>query len=201
MNLASAAGPFTSSIARASAPSWSLSCSLIGTEVKHCFAKIVKHYLIHGPDNHGENHLVLDALELARRLRQAMDTASPRITSAAVAKACAVTPQAVHGWRKTGRIAKRYLTPIAALTKRPLEYFLDDVPGTQSRFALELDEALAVKKLRDAHPSWRRYVLGLALLEKAQQELMLRTLRLVIPASDEPENPTAARLKVSNSTK
>jgi len=73
---------------------------------------------------------MLDAKELARRLRKAMDEAEPRVTSVALAKACSVTPQAVNGWRKNGRIHKRHLKTAARLTGRPLEYFLDaDVSG------------------------------------------------------------------------
>jgi len=67
---------------------------------------------------------MLDSKEIARRLREAMDKAEPRVTSVALAEACGVTPQAVSGWRKTGRVAKRHLQTVGKLTGRPLEYFL-----------------------------------------------------------------------------
>lgn len=76
---------------------------------------------------------MLDAKELARRLRQAMDSAQPRVSSAALAAASGVTPQAVNGWRKTGRIAKRHLKTVSNLTKRPLEYFLEEDPRLRAR--------------------------------------------------------------------
>jgi hypothetical protein len=69
---------------------------------------------------------MLDGKELARRVTEAMDSAKPKITGAAVAKACSVTPQAVNGWRKNGRLHKRHLSLIAKMTGRPLSYFLED---------------------------------------------------------------------------
>lgn len=71
---------------------------------------------------------VLDAKELAKRLVRAMDEAE--VNGSALASACKVTPQAVSGWRRTGRIGKRHLTTISLLTGRPLEYFVaDSVPS------------------------------------------------------------------------
>jgi transcriptional regulator with XRE-family HTH domain len=46
---------------------------------------------------------------------------------------------------------------------------------------LAIEEALAVKKLRDSAPAWRRYVLSLAMVEKPQQELLLQTMRQAVP--------------------
>jgi len=70
---------------------------------------------------------MLDANEVARRLREAMDSARPPVTGAALADACHVTPQAVNGWRKTGRLHKRHLGTIAKVTGQPLAYFLEEV--------------------------------------------------------------------------
>lgn len=47
--------------------------------------------------------------------------------------------------------------------------------------ALAIEEALAVKKLRDSAPAWRRYVLSLAMVEKPQQDLLLQTMRQAVP--------------------
>lgn len=69
---------------------------------------------------------MLDGVELAKRLREAMDTAKPPVTGAAMAKACSVTAQAVNGWRKNGRMHKRHLPTIAKVTDQPLAYFLED---------------------------------------------------------------------------
>lgn len=114
-----------------------------------------------------------------------MDDAEPRVTSAHLAKVCHVTPQAVYEWRKTGRVSKGYLSRIAAETRRPLEYFLGNEDGSIAAshgLTLSLEEALAVKKLQRAHPEWRSYVLSLALMERSEQELMLKAMRY--PASD-----------------
>lgn len=126
---------------------------------------------------------MLDANELRRRLIDAMDLAQPKVSSAAMASACHVTAQAVNGWRKTGRIAKRHLATIARLTGKPLEYFLSAERGVIASHGLTLgiEEADAVKRLRDGDPHWRRYVLGLAMVERSQQELLLLTMRQAVP--------------------
>ncbi len=69
---------------------------------------------------------MLDATELARRLKKAMDDAQPPITGAALAAACGVTPQAVSGWRNDGRFAKRHLLTISAVTKQPIDYYVSE---------------------------------------------------------------------------
>lgn len=109
-----------------------------------------------------------------------MDDRTPKLSSAALAAACGVTPQAVYEWRKTGRISKGYLAKIAAQTGRPLEYFLTvDVGAVPEHYPIE--EAQAIKRLRGALPAWRNYVLGLALVEdKATQQLLLDTMRQTV---------------------
>lgn len=127
---------------------------------------------------------MLDAQELRRRLITAMDSASPRVSSAMLAKECKVSAQAVNGWRKTGRVAKRHLPRIAALTAKPLDYFLgetSDTITTNYGLVLQLEEAEAMKRLQDAIPDFRRYVLGLAMMSRPQQELMLQTMRQAVP--------------------
>lgn len=127
---------------------------------------------------------MLDAEELARRLRIAMDSGPQKVSAASLARVCKVTDQAVNGWRKTGRIAKKHLPRIAAETGRPLEFFLgDDLGGVHANYGLTLtlEQAEAVKRLQKADPDWRRYVLGLAMVDRAQQELLLRTMRQAVP--------------------
>jgi hypothetical protein len=47
---------------------------------------------------------------------------------------------------------------------------------------LRIEEAEALKRLRDAAPDWRRYVLGLAMIDNRQsQELLLATMREAVP--------------------
>lgn len=127
---------------------------------------------------------MLDAHELAKRLREAMDNKVPRLSAAALAKSCKVTDQAVNGWRKTGRIAKRHLPTISAETGKPLAYFLGEDAGLVTvnyGLMLKLEEAEAMKRLQEASPDWRRYVLGLAMVDRAQQDLLLRTMRQAVP--------------------
>ena len=67
---------------------------------------------------------VLDAKEIARRLRVAMDSRTPKLRSVELARACGVSPQAVNGWRSEGRIAKKHLQTVAMETGKSLEFFL-----------------------------------------------------------------------------
>jgi transcriptional regulator with XRE-family HTH domain len=127
---------------------------------------------------------MLDAHELAKRIREAMDRAVPKLTSASLAKSCNVTPQAVYEWRTTGRVSKGYLARIAAETRKPLEYFLGDETGAiagSHGLTLSLEEALAVKRLQEASPEWRSYVLSLAMMERHEQDLMLKAMRYSVP--------------------
>lgn len=122
---------------------------------------------------------MLDRVELARRIVEAMDKASPKVTSAALAAKCKVTPQAVHGWRKTGRVAKRYLEVISAMTSRPLEYFLGNELTPAPYDGIMEGEAIA--RLRRALPEWRRYVIGLAMEDShAAQKLLLDSMRKAV---------------------
>jgi len=127
---------------------------------------------------------MLDANELARRLREAMDRHHPKVLSAHLADACGVTPQAVNGWRKTGRIAKGHLQTIAQVTGKPLTFFLWQDQRPQSAAItqeLAIEEAEAIKRLRDASHEWRNYVLALAMIERREQDLMLKVMREAVP--------------------
>jgi phage repressor protein C with HTH and peptisase S24 domain len=73
---------------------------------------------------------MLDAPTMKRRLNDAF-VAIP-LRNIDVATACGVTPQAVGGWRRTGRIDKKHLETLAKLTHRPLTYWLgDDAPAAK----------------------------------------------------------------------
>lgn len=119
MNLASFAGPPAALSACDNAVS-----RLFMRQVNHYFRSKVKYCLTGGRG--GDNKPMLDAQELARRLRRAMDDPTPPITGAAMAAACGVTPQAVSGWRTDGRIAKRHLLTISAITRQPIDYYVRD---------------------------------------------------------------------------
>lgn len=60
--------------------------------------------------------------ELAELIRQAI-AASPK-TKAEIAELLGVSPQAVTGWEKNGRIGKKTLAGLALLTGHPMEHFL-----------------------------------------------------------------------------
>lgn len=127
---------------------------------------------------------MLDAHELSLRLIAAMDTASPPVKSATLAAACGVTAQAVNGWRKNGRVAKKHIPRIAVETGKPLEYFLGSEPGSVTAshgLTLSLEEALMITSLRDALPNWRRYVVSLARLDKSKQQSLLDTFSEAVP--------------------
>jgi len=59
---------------------------------------------------------------LAARIRQAI--ASLPFTKADIAEKLEVTPQAITGWETKGRIGKKSLSGLAALTGRSVNYFL-----------------------------------------------------------------------------
>jgi hypothetical protein len=125
---------------------------------------------------------MIDALELKRRLVQAMDQAHPRVSSAALAEACKVSPQAVHGWRKTGLVDKKHLATIARLTKQPVDFFVGSGPfNAEASVGLQPDELEAIKCLRAAAPEWRAYVLALACVDKGAQSVLLQTMRTAVP--------------------
>lgn len=139
---------------------------------------------------------MLDATELARRIREAMDKRIPKLSSAALAKACGVTPQAVYEWRKTGRVSKGYIELIAAETARPLEFFMGSDPGkvvANYGLTLSLEEAQAVKVLQRALPRWRAYVLGLALTDSHEkQKILLDTMTQNVSDSRVEQHVTVA---------
>lgn len=122
---------------------------------------------------------MLDAHEIARRIKLAMDGHKPPIKSARIAALCGVTPQAVNGWRKTGRVAKRHLAVISRETERPLQFFLEDGAPTQA--PLQIEESEAIARLRTALPQWRNYVLSLAMIGRNEQELLLHTMQQTVP--------------------
>jgi transcriptional regulator with XRE-family HTH domain len=126
MNLASFAGPPATLIACSRAVSL-----FFGTDdIKQCFPSKVKH-CIRG-EAHTHNEWVLKSVEIGVRLKKAMEEAEPQVSGADLAHACKVSPQAVSGWRRTGRFSKRHLPTIARLTGRPVEYFISETIPARS---------------------------------------------------------------------
>lgn len=115
--------------------------------------------------------------------------AARRLSYGDVARAIDTDPQAV--WNLVKRKSKRSeLAPaLAAYFKVPLERLLSDdfdvnetAPTRTPLLDLRIEEAEAIVRLRKAHPDWRRYVLGLAMVDSNHaQELLLTTMRQAVP--------------------
>ena len=79
---------------------------------------------------------MLDAPELAKRLRSAMDYRDPPMKQTELAAKMGVEKQDVWEWRNTGRIAKHRLIALADATGMPLEFYLElergSVPTTRA---------------------------------------------------------------------
>lgn len=91
---------------------------------------------------------MLDSATLALRIRDAMDKHEPqKITSAQLAEAFGVSVQAIHSWRKKGRISKGRLLKLARLTGKPARYFLgEDLDANLETQAFKLmDDWLSLK--------------------------------------------------------
>lgn len=72
--------------------------------------------------------MLKDSLDLAARFNVAFPK-DGTLQDIAIASACAVTKQAIPGWRATGRIAKKHLPALAKLSKRSLEWWISgDTP-------------------------------------------------------------------------
>lgn len=64
---------------------------------------------------------------LAAKLVKAM-ALNPELTAKKIAMACEVTPQAVNGWRTTGRIDKKQIPKLVGLTGYTADWWLDANP-------------------------------------------------------------------------
>src|SRR5690606_35071593 len=70
----------------------------------------------------------LTAEERAGRIAEAIRVCTKTRTKAQVAELLGVTPQAITGWEKTGRINRESLAGLALLSGHPIEYFIDRRP-------------------------------------------------------------------------
>lgn len=70
----------------------------------------------------------LTAEERAGRIAEAIRVCTKTRTKAQVAELLGVTPQAITGWEKTGRINRQSLAGLALLSGHPIEYFIDRRP-------------------------------------------------------------------------
>lgn len=83
-----------------------------------------------------------------------------------------------------GRLASYFGVPIDRLLANDFDVAeASETPG-QPAEPPPIEEALAVKRLRNALPDWRRYVLGLAMIDNHDtQALLLKTMRETVPDS------------------
>lgn len=89
--------------------------------------------------------LATDGEKLGERLRLLIE-ASP-YNAREIARACKITPEAVYGWFKTGRIAKKHLPIVAEMVGTSIEGLLGDgAPKGKARSG-ELEWSFAAQKL------------------------------------------------------
>ena len=115
---------------------------------------------------------MLDAPELAKRLRAAMDMRDPPLPQVELAARMGVSKQVVYEWRTTGRIGKGRLVALAEATGMPLEFYLEPERGS----------------VPTTRAIWRK--LGKAFAKAA---LVLLALSLPAPQSDAALHNTFAR--------
>ncbi len=120
---------------------------------------------------------MLDAQELAKRLRAAMDLREPPMPSVDLAAKMGVSKQVVYEWRTTGRIGKGRLLDLAAATGMPLEFYLEPARGMS-----------AVTKI-----IWRK--LGTAFAKVAMIMLLAVPPLLPSPAQAVPNSPSVYYVK------
>lgn len=81
--------------------------------------------MIYKPKPKGESNR-----ELAQKIAVAIK-ASP-LKNKEVAQQCGVKPQAVTGWKTTGRISKEMLSVLAGVVGVPLGHFMDAAPKARA---------------------------------------------------------------------
>lgn len=93
-----------------------------------------------------------------------MDNTDPKLTGVNVAKALGVTPQAVSGWRRDGRVHKKHLMALADLTGRDPTYFLGHDPkiksGAETHSDLDKDHLVILRACEN--PDNKAVMLALA---------------------------------------
>lgn len=123
---------------------------------------------------------MLTTKELGRRVKTAIQKAG--VSQAKLAEECGVTPQAVSGWLRTGRIAKRHLTVIATLTKQDLDYFLGANDSALTKINVPAEDADDVLKFLSAGAEWKELWLQVV---KNNDARLARIIDLYERANDE----------------
>lgn len=107
-----------------------------------------------------------EGAELGRRIAKALKDVGK--TQVELANYCGVTPQAITGWLKTGRVKKGKLSSIAKFTNRNLDYFLSEKPNLTGLVVAE-QHTDAVRTFLSANGVWRE--LWLAVVKKNDARL------------------------------
>lgn len=76
-----------------------------------------------GCESTSDNQAMLSTAEALKQKLAAVLAGG--LSQAAIAKACKVSKQAVQGWKNTGRIDKKHLPGLAAVSGKPLAWWLD----------------------------------------------------------------------------
>jgi hypothetical protein len=92
-----------------------------------------------------------DALDLASRIKAAFAATGDRESDVkrAICQELRISPQALNGWVKTGRIAKGKLPVVARHTGQSLDYFLGQADMTAQEQS-EVELVLAARSLPDS---------------------------------------------------
>jgi phage repressor protein C with HTH and peptisase S24 domain len=73
--------------------------------------------------------------ERAARITEALRACTKTRTKGDVAELLGVSPQAITGWEKTGRISRQAMAGLALLSGHPIEYFIDRRPQRADEWA------------------------------------------------------------------
>lgn len=153
---------------------------------------------------------------LVEKFKLALDFAS-NVTPKMIADRCDVTPQAVSGWRKTGRLDKRNVQIVAELTGTSVDWWLDgsiDSPVVPTdkhlspRRRTTMDSVQEQLGLYSGDPAENRLIAALKQLTTADQEHFLGEMEEraarnteILKELNDRKSPAAAAFKSALSDK
>ena len=142
-----------------------------------------------------------DSVGLAERFNLAFPRRG-RISDVAIAKACGVKPQAVWGWRGTGRIAKKHLNVLSELSGRSQQWWLGGLDEPQPS-TLTPRQELVLFLWQFLPPAEEMKMLDRLEAARAAQDAMRRNVRgrlAAIPSSTVAAEFGKAKLKKRTKT-
>lgn len=72
-----------------------------------------------------------------------------------IAERCGISPQGVYAWYRSGRIAKKHLQTVAAITNKPLAYFLG---GRADAVELSPEEWRIIQRFRSSSEEGKTFI-------------------------------------------